>query len=131
MLSPKTYRGYDEEGKVVITKTAKDANSQINPAQVKKAIENVKKVFEDEMQVIAKSLTKISEDAEEAIIVQGTDMGGTLLDTSKIISEMGTKMTEGIDSLYDYAVQMHDKLQKDNNTAAYNACCISGVASIR
>ena len=61
MIAPKTFRGYNQEGKVVIQKTAVDANTQINPAQVQKAIENVKKVFEEEMQIIAKSLKKVSE----------------------------------------------------------------------
>lgn len=131
MVSPVTYRGFDQEGNCIVQKTGLDANTQINPSEVKAAIENVKNVFAEQMQLIAKSLTNISEDAEDAIIVQGTNMSGTIEDTSTILGQLGTQVTQGIETLYDYAVQAHDTLQETNNARAYNECRVNGVVSIQ
>ena len=131
MVSPVTYRGYDQDGTCIIQRTGVDANTQINPADVKAAIENVKAVFAEQMQNVAKSLTNISEDAEEAVIVQGTNMSKTIEDTATILSQLAEQVTTGIESLYEYAVQAHDSLQENNNATAYNECRVSGVVSIR
>ena len=131
MVSPVTYRGYDKDGTCITQHTGVDANTQINPAEVKAAIDNVKAVFDEQMQAVATSLTKISEDAEEAIIVQGTNMGQTIEDTANVLKELGGQVTAGIDTLYDYAVQAHDKLQENNNNRAYNECRVNGVVSIQ
>ena len=131
MVSPVTHRGFDQQGTCIVQRTGVDANTQINPAEVKAAIENVKNVFEEQMQIISQSLTHMSEDAEEAVIVQGTNMSGTIEDTALILSQLGAQVTQGIDTLYDYAVQAHDTLQESNNARAYNECRVSGVVSIQ
>ena len=131
MVSPVTYRGYDQEGKCITQHTGVDANTQINPAEVKAAIENVKTVFAEQMEAIAQSLTNISEDAEEAVIVQGTNMGQTIEDTAMVLKELPNQIIQGIDVLYDYAVQAHDQLQDTNNARAYYECKVSGVSYIQ
>lgn len=130
MESPKTYRGYDEDGNCKIQRTGVDANTQINPADVKAAIENVKAVFAEQMRLIATSLTNISEDADEAVVVQGTSMQGTIEDTATLLTQLTDQVTQGIDQLYDYAVTAHDQLQRNNNIDAYNSCIINGVVRI-
>ncbi len=131
MVSPKTYRGYNSENKCISQCTAVDANTLINPAEVKKAIENVKTVFAEQMDNVAKALTNVTEDASEAVIVQGTDMTKTIEDTALVLKNLSTEVTSGIDTLYDYAVQAHDKLQESKNNEAYNACIVNGVTYIQ
>lgn len=131
LVSPKTYRGYNDNNEVLITKTAVDANTQLNPAEVKKEIENVKAVFDEQMNGIARALKNISEDAGESIVVEGTKMNGTIEDTAQVLSQLGSQVTQGIDTLYDYSVEAHNKLQENNNNAAYNACRINGVTRIQ
>ena len=128
--SPKTYHGYDKDGKCITTQTGLDANTQINPAEVQAAIDNVKSVFEEQMKNVANALTDISTDAEEAVIVQGTSMTGTIEETATLLNGLAGQVTSGIDQLYTYAVEAHDQLQTNNNIDAYNACKVSGVVSI-
>lgn len=130
MESPKTYKGYDQEGNVIVTSTAQDANQEINPQAVRVAIEHVKEVFADEMYKLAKSLRAISQDASEAIIVQGTKMEGTIEDTAKLLEQIPAQVTNGIDSLYDESVKYHDQLQNNLNAEAYNSCRVAGVTNI-
>lgn len=130
MESPKVYRGYNKEGTCVVSKTAVDANTLLNPAEVQAAIENVKDVFSAQMKAVAQALKDISNDAEEAVIVQGTNMGGTIDDVCSLLLTLSDKITSGIESLYDTAVKVHDELQRNENNKAYNACAVSGVVSI-
>lgn len=130
MEYPKTYRGVDSEGKVVTQCTAYDANGYINPAEVQAAIENVKAVFEEQLKSVADSLRDVSTDAKDAIIVQGTDMAGTIEDTATLLTSISSQVTQGIDQLYGYAVQAHDQLQINENNKAYNACIASNVVSV-
>lgn len=131
MVSPVTYRGFNQEGTCIVQRTGTDANTQINPEQVKAAIENVKTVFAEQMQLVAKSLTNISEDADEAVIVQGTNMTENIEQTASILTELSSTLTQGIDGLYDLAVTAHDQLQTNNNNIAYNECRVNGVVSIQ
>ena len=128
--SPKTYRGYNSESKPIVANTGRDANQEINPAEVKAAIENVKKVFAEQMEIVAKALMKVATDTEDAVIVQGTSMAPVIEDTARQIRELDSKVTAGIDDLYEYACAAHDEIQKENNRAAYNACRVTGVVSI-
>lgn len=130
MESPKVYRGYNNEGNCLITKTAVDANTQINPADVKAAIDNIKTVFDEQMKMLASALTDVSTNAEEAIIVEGTSMGPAIEEVATVLMSLSEKLTSGFDDLYDKAVTAHDEQQRRNNTEAYNACAISGVTRI-
>lgn len=130
MESPKTYRGYDDQGNAIVTSTAQDANKEINPADVKKNIENVKAVFADEMCKLARGLRNISGDASDAVIVEGTNMKNTIEETAKILEQIAAQVTQGIDALYDEAVAYHDQLQNNLNAQAYNSCRVNGVTRI-
>ena len=130
MESPKTYHGYDETGKCVVSATATDANTVLNPADVKAAIDNVKSAFEDQFKAIADALRGVSTDASEAVIVEGTNMKGTIEDTATLLTQVSGQVTQGIDGLYDLAVNAHDEIQAKFNTDAYNACRVTGVVAI-
>lgn len=130
MENPKTYKGLDAEGNVKAQCTAVDANTLINPAEVQAAIDNVKSVFEEQLNNVASSLRDISQDADEAIIVQGTSMEGTIEDTATLLTQVSGQVTQGIDALYDYAVQAHDQLQIIENNKAYNNCIVADVVSV-
>lgn len=131
MESPKTYKGYDKEGKCITTKTAVDATTMLDPAEVKSAIENIKSVMTEQMGKISSALTSLSSDANEAVIVQGTSMSGAIEDTANVLGQIpGTVMGE-IEPLYDLAVTTHDKLQREENEKAESAVrSTSGVVSV-
>lgn len=131
MESPKAYYGYDETGKCITSAKAQDANDFINPAEVQAAITNVKNTFEDQFKAIADALRDVSTDASEAVIVEGTNMKGTIEDTATLLTQVSGQVTQGIDALYDLAVAAHDNKQAELNVAAYNACRGPGVVSIR
>ena len=130
MLSPKTYNGYDAQGNHVSYATAVDANEYINPAEVKTAIDNVKSAFEQQFRNIATSLRDISTDAEEAVIVQGTNMGGAIDDTASLLIDISGQVTEGIDGLYDLAVSVHDEIQQQANDMARQSCYTNGAVTV-
>ncbi len=131
MESPRTFTGYGQDGSKLISRTGRDANQDINPQEVQSAIENVKTVFAQEMSSLANSLMNISSDAEDSVVVQGTNMGATIEETATLITQVPDSVMAGIDSLYEYAVQAHDSLQSNYNNAAYNECVnTNGVVSI-
>ena len=130
MVSPLTHRGYNKENECIVQKTGVDANTQINPQEVKTAIENVKKTFEEQLGVIANALMDLSKDAGDAVIVQGTNMTKTIEDMASLLKQYASQITNGIDQIYDYSVQAHDIIQQTNNNDAYNLCMIDGVVRI-
>ena len=130
MESPKTYKGYDQTGKVIVTKNAADASQEIDPKAVRAGIDNVKEVFTDEMCKLARSLRNISADASEAVIVEGTNMKDTIEETAKILEQIAGQVISGIESLYDESVTYHDQLQSNLNAQAYNSCRVTGVTKI-
>ena len=131
METPRTYRGYDSEGKCVSQCSAQDANQWINPAEVQSAINNVEQVFTEQMRAVGNALQNIEYDAEESIIVQGTNMGSTIDETARAINTLPSQAMQGISTLYEYSVQAHDNLQKQANNYAYNqAATASGVVRV-
>ncbi len=131
METYKTYYGYDATGKNVSSSTAEDANNYINPSEVQAAITNVKNAFEDQFKSIADALRDVSTDASEAVIVEGTNMKGTIEDTATLLTQVSGQVTQGIDSLFDLAVDAHDKIQKELNERAYKNCWTNGATSVR
>ena len=129
-VSPKSYRGYDSEGKCVSNATASDATGYIDPAAVETAVEKVKSVAAEEIESIATALGKLTEDANDAIIVQGTDMGTTIEDVVSGIKTIPGQIGDSIADLKTLAQQAHDDLQNQFNEAAYNACWCNGAVSV-
>lgn len=131
METPRTYRGYNNEGTCVAKCSAQDANKWINPAEVQQAINNVEQIFTEQMRTVGNALQNIEYDAEEAIIVQGTNMGKTIEDTVRAINMLPGQAMQGISELYEYSVQAHDNLQQQANNYAYNqAASANGVVRV-
>jgi len=130
MVYPNTYRGWDQEGKCINTVTAVDANTQINPAEVKAAIDNIKKVVAEQIKAITDALTNISSDQKNAIRIKGVNLEGVIEKVADQITPLGPQMTQGIDDLYDRALEVHDILQQNNNTEAHNNCWIQDVVNV-
>ena len=118
MIKPETYAGYDNNGKIIAQYTGFDANQHINPAEVKTAIDNVKTTFKTEMGNIKKALNNIETDADEAIIVEGTKMNKVFDSMGEILDAAPDSISDGLDSLYDESVSVHDKIQTQANTQA-------------
>lgn len=132
MVEIKRYIGFDKENKQIATCMATDANTLLNPEEVKQAIDNVESVTNTEMDTISAALINLSDDAVDAIIVQGTNMASTIEDTAKALKDVGKGIKGTLEELYDLSVEAHDKLQSDFNTKAYNAvAATSGVVSVR
>ena len=131
-LAPKTYTGYDNEGKKVCSCTATDANEYINPEEVQAAIDNVEQVASEQMQTISSALNNIAPEADEAVIVQGTKMTGVIEEICTALSSISGSITDSISSMYTEAVRAHDEIQNRLNDQAYNAVAgSSGVVSVR
>lgn len=120
MLAPKTYTGYDQEGKVVCRCTAIDANEYLNPNEVKAAIDNIESAATDGINKISRALTNVAPDADEAVIVQGTKITGTIEEVCTSIKSLPGTITDSVSSMYTEAISAHDKLQTQANDGAYN-----------
>ncbi len=132
MIEPATYYGYDDQQNVIVHGTAEDASNYINPEEVQKAVENLMKVFEEQMNKIATNLTKIGEDASQAIIVQGASMDATVEDAAASIRQLPDGILGDIESLKDVAITVRNQIQQAKNDELYNAIAsYSGVTQIR
>jgi len=128
MLSPKTYHGYNSEGKCIASCTALDANTLIDPAEVQAALNNLENVFNEEMGRIASSLRQV--DASDAVIVQGASMSGVIQDTAAAVTQIPGQVSSSFQGLYGLAVQAHDTLQQQANDEARSAVNRSGVVRV-
>lgn len=130
-VSPKTYNGYDSNNQHVVTVTARNATDYINPQEVATAIEKVKTVATEEIGIISNSLGKLTEDANDAIIVQGTKMTGTFEEIITGIKTIPDQIAESLAELKTIAQQQHDELQNQFNETAKAACYQKGAVTIR
>lgn len=132
MVAPKSYTGYDKDGNVVVTYTAVDANEYLNPEEVQDAIDNVGTVATEAMSGLSKSLKNIEQDAEEAIIVQGTKMTESIDAVASSLDSIASGITESLSDIYTQSVKAHDTLQNNANDDAYNAVqATANVVSIK
>ena len=99
MTISKTYKGYDSNNQHVITVTARNATDYINPQEVEAAIEKIKTVATEEIEIITNSLGKLTEDANDAIIVQGTKMTGTFEEIITGIKTIPDQIAEALAEL--------------------------------
>lgn len=129
-VSPKTYHGYDSEGKCVSRATANNATDYIDPQQVAQAVDKVKTVAAEEVESITTALGKLTEDATDAIIVQGTKMTATFEEVITGVKTIPDQIGESISDLKTLAQQAHDDLQNQFNEAAKNACWCNGAVSV-
>ena len=117
-VSPKSYRGYDAEGKCVSSATAVDATTYIDPAAVAAAVDKVRTVATDEMDNITTALGKLTEDASDAVIVQGTKMTATFEEVITGIKTIPGQIGDSLEELKTIAQQAHDDLQNQFNENA-------------
>ena len=129
-VSPKSYRGYDAEGKCVSSATAVDATTYIDPAAVAAAVDKVRSVATDEMDNITTALGKLTEDASDAVIVQGTKMTATFEEVITGIKTIPGQIGDSLEELKTIAQQAHDDLQNQFNENARNACWTNGSVSV-
>ena len=131
MTEPKTFHGLNSEGQEIASCTARSATEYLDPNEVKQAIDNLVSVFEEEMNNIANALRDTTTDANEAIIVQGTKMTGTIEDTADSIAQIPAQVIDSFNELYEISVQRANELQEELNNAAYNSVASqSGVTSV-
>ena len=131
MVAPKTYTGYDKDGKAVANATGVDANEYINPDEVQTAIDKVGTVAEEQMKTISSALKGISGEAADAVIVQGTKMDTVIEEVSKALDSVAGSIKDSLSDMYTQAVKAHDTLQNQANDEAYNAVAsASGVVSV-
>lgn len=130
MESPKTYHGYDKDGNCITTSTAEDANNYINPEEVKAAVENLENVLKEQFKGITDALRGLEQDANEAVIVQGTKMGGTIDETCTAIDGIPEQIMSGISELYNVSVQAHDEIQRTLNDNAQQAAWGNNVVRV-
>lgn len=129
-VSPKTYHGYDSEGRCVSSATANDATSYIDPAAVAAAVDKVQSVATEEIERITKALGTLTEDANDAVIVQGTKMTATFEEVITGIKTIPGQVGDSLADLKTLAQQAHDELQNQFNDAARNACWCNGAQSV-
>lgn len=129
-VSPKSYHGYDAEGKCVSSATAHNATSYIDPAAVAAAVDKVKSVATEEMESITTALGKLTEDANDAVIVQGTKMTATFEEVISGIKTIPGQIGDSLADLKTLAQQAHDDLQNQFNEAAKNACWCNGAVRV-
>ena len=110
MATPRVFYGYDQKGNCIVTSRALDATTVLNPVEVKAAIENLENVFTEEMKRLASALHDVTQDANEAIIVQGTKMSATIDDTANAIIQIPSQVMESFVELYDYSIKACEAL---------------------
>ena len=129
-VSPKSYRGYDAEGKCVSSATAQSAKTYIDPAAVAAAVDKVRSVATEEMDNITTASGKLTEDASDAVIVQGTKMTATFEEVITGIKTIPGQIGDSLEELKTIAQQAHDDLQNQLNENARNACYTNGAVTV-
>jgi len=120
METPKTYQMYDKDNNFIGTAQAANASAQINPNEIKTAVENLKRVAYEQMQIIRNALYDVANDAELAIVVNSADMGPIIsgLADSLIKVHINIANIAGGDEAYSKALSEHDRIQRINNERA-------------
>lgn len=132
MVSPKSYTGFDSNGKAIAHRTGVDATTQLNPADVKREIDNFNQLVEEKIKIIKQALLNLCTDADVAMIIEGTKTSSIIEDLANALDPIPGAMTEGFADLYDTALKNHDILQENNNIEAYNALVrTSNVVSVK
>lgn len=123
-----TWAGYDEEGKEIKRYRAADANADINPEDISKAIENVKKACDDQMKGMTNKLEGLTDNALQALKVEGMTLSDFITEIKDVIDTFGTKIAGILEPLVQQAEEEHDRLQTQYNSEAESSAA-SGSAS--
>lgn len=125
----KTYRGYDNKNQCIVTYTANDANTYINPTEVANAVQKVQDIASTDFPPIASKLTDISN--SDAIVIDGTKMTEIVEQIIEAVKTYPSQLADSLTELVSKAESEHDRIQKEMNDAAYSACKgTAGVVSV-
>jgi len=121
LKGPITYTGYDSEGKAVATCTAVDANTLLDPQEVKTAIDAVVKAFNETLTNSMNGLRDLTADTDEAIVVKGTKLTDTVNQTADEIGKIPEQVESSFEELYQASIEAHDYIQTEINKQAHDA----------
>ena len=127
-VSIETWAGYDQDGNEINRYTATDANTDINPAEVKAAIEKVKTSCDDEMKKITYKLNGLTDNALKAMRVENMTLSDFIVAISDVINNFGSEIAKILEPLINEAEKEHDRLQTIYNQEAEDKSA-SGSAS--
>lgn len=131
MVQVKTFKGYNQQGEVLSTVTAENANNYINPDEVKAAIDNVETVAKNGFENVKKALRNVEPDASEAIVVQGTKMTETIEETGNSLDSFPGLFKESISVLHTESIKVHDQIQTEFNNQARESAKVADVVNVR
>lgn len=123
-VSIETWAGYDEEGKEIKRLRAADANNDIDPEEIKAAIEKVKSVCDEEMKVISDKIAGLTDNALAAMKVEGMTLQEFITSITEVVDGFGSEIAGILEPLISDAQAEHDRLQTQ-----YNGEAESGAAS--
>lgn len=110
------------------TYTAKDANGDINPADVSAAVAAYNSAVEDACSGITAKLTAARPTVAEALVVKTMDLGSNIDDICTQLSNISGTLVGLYDDLPGLAQAKHDELQagyNDQAKASAAACAAS------
>lgn len=110
--------------------TAKDANGDINPAEIQSAIETFKTSVEDALRGVVTSLVAVEPDVGDSVKVQNATLVPQVEQVCDNIKSVGSDIASAVDAanLYQKAIIVHDNIQKTYNAEAAgsaSACAAS------
>lgn len=123
-----TWAGYNEEGEEVKRYKAADATKDIDPAEIKAAIENVKDKCDEEFKSISNKLDGLTDGALNALRIEGATLQDYIDQISEIVNQFGSEIADKLEPLVEKAQNEHDRLQKQYNNDAQSKAA-NGTAS--
>ena len=136
---PHTYTGYgpkyDTDGKTVIgeqvitSKTAEDANSYVDPAKVKSAVDDLKNSIKTGIDDIQNKLRTVSVDANGNMLkIEDATMEPIINEAADSLNQIMPSLSSTFDEVVAFAQTEHDKKQIEYNKAAEEA--VRGTAGV-
>ena len=87
-----TWAGYNDEGEEIKRFKAADATNDIDPEEVKTAIENVKQRCDEEFKSISDKLTGLTDGALNALRIEGATLQEYIDQIGEIVNQFGTEI---------------------------------------
>lgn len=136
---PHTYTGYgpkyDTDGKtvigeqVIVSKTAQDANTYVNPADVKNAVEQLRTTIKTSVDNIQSKLQNVAVDANGKMLkVEDSTMEPIINEAANSLGQIMPGLASTLDDIVSFAESEHDKKQIEYNQEAEAA--VRGTAGV-
>lgn len=117
---PYRYTGYDENHHKRRGRTAYDANLQINPKDIEKAVETAKENIDEANKGLKKAIEDFETNAIEAIQIEGVTGFDGIDELKKALKDVPNNLYDLFDDTVLKAQTAHDKLQEQYNKEAYD-----------